>query len=97
MPESTDNAPEKEQDEFAFEPQYDIHDGVKFTVSEGGLMIPAPGEFKRCEEERGPEMMTVVGSKPVIHVVENTVARIGYKGRSVKMRPMDSIKLRAKG
>lgn len=88
--------PDTKQDGFNFEPQYDIHDGVKFTCV-GGLMVPAPGESERLAKERGPEMASVVGSKPVLYAVESQVIQPGrYRGQTVKVRGKDALRLTRK-
>lgn len=85
-----------EQEGFDFQPQHDQHAGIRFTFS-GGLMIPAPGESERIAKERGPEMASVVGSKPVLHVVESLVIQPGrYRGQTVKIRGKDALKLTRK-
>jgi hypothetical protein len=87
----------KQQEEFMYEPSYDMHGGTKFSFN-GVLMVPAPGETERNEAERPKEMMAVVGSKPVLHVVENSVINPGvHRGQKVKMKMTDALRLRAKG
>lgn len=89
-------AQDSKQEGFDFEPQYDHHDGMKFTCV-GGLMVPAPGESERIAKERGPEMMEVVGSKPVLHVVESQIIQPGrYRGQTVKIRGKDAIRITRK-
>lgn len=88
----------KTQEKLELEPQYEKQDGIKFEFT-GTLLIPAPGEMERLEREKPREMMSVVGSKPIVYVPEpiTRFAKTRDDFRKVKMNGLDALRLRQRG
>lgn len=94
------NPEAKTQDTLTLEPEYAKQDGIKFEFT-GTLLIPAPGEVERLAREKPPEMMSVVGSKPIVYVPETPRGNrfAAHKGdfKRVKMNAIDALRLRQRG
>lgn len=95
MPES-----KPKQQDFEFEPQYAVHDGVKHEFT-GLLFIPAPGESERLEKEKQPDINPVALVTPVPLVPQKSHYH-GFTGnesaaKRVKMNPLDALRLRQRG
>jgi hypothetical protein len=89
----------KTQETLAIQPSYEKQDEIKFEFT-GTLLVPTAEEIARIERERPREMMTVVGSKPVIFVAETKIERTkrhGSQFQKVKMNGLDALRLRQRG
>lgn len=88
----------KTQDTLTLEPEYAKQDGIKFEFT-GTLLIPAPGEMERLERQKPKEMMSVVGSKPVLFVPEPVTrfAKTRDDFKIVKMNGLEALRLRQRG
>jgi hypothetical protein len=92
----TDSSTDKtRQSEFAFTPEYENYAGVEHEFT-GTLFVPTAREEAKQAEAAKPEMMSVVGSKPVLFVAPSEIVRLGHSGKKVKMNALDALKLRAK-
>ena len=93
-----DDPEKKSQDTLTLEPEYEKQDGIKFEFT-GTLLIPAPGEMERLAREKPREMMSVVGSKPVVYVPEPITRFAKHRNdfRKVKMNGLDALRLRQRG
>lgn len=86
---------EKKQNEFGFEPEYLEDKGAKYAFT-GLLYTPAPGESEKLEHElRVAEQVSDARQHAAIW---ESLTRVKYKfTTSVKVRPMEALKFRAKG